>query len=318
MYSKLYQFLLLGYFLSCISVHSQVHSKSPSQESVNWFLKTLENTFAENDSLRFILLGESNHRSLEQHQIKSRLVKGLLSKGFDHLVFESDFIGLSLDSDVENLHDFWRNSPPICELFNSLPGTVKISGIDNRLHTEASRDQFWLIIDTLQLNLSRKDKEVINQIVDYRLNTPEHLSANQQKFMIDSVMEKLYWKGGNPDGLEDEIQTLRSLRSALTIYLEKEIYNGIAVRNEQMADNLLFLSRKYPDDRFIVWIANAHISKKIPPHFGVPVLRQYLDSICPGQSLSVAITSSRTGKITGKKSWIKSIQLFKGGTSLTQ
>ena len=59
-------------------------------------------------------------------------------------------------------------------------------------------------------------------------------------------------------------QILNSLKSAIELYTVKDNNSDkkrIPIRDKQMAKNLDFLVKDNPDKKFLVWIANGHMSK---------------------------------------------------------
>jgi len=234
---------------------------------------------------KIVMLGEQEHGDAATFLAKSRLVKYLHEeKGFDVLAFESDFYGLNegwdkLTKTKENIDSFiYKNVFPtwtLCHTCNNLFYTyisktfgtgnpLQISGIDCQFYgTYSSANfvkQFQLYFNKyegLEKNIAAVlpllDSLIIPHFIKTTTTTARlayNLGIIYNRLIADANVSK-FW-----------LQVLKSYISCVTgiqAHLEKQVKN---YRDMQMADNLDWLCRiKYPDEKIIVWAANAHIAK---------------------------------------------------------
>lgn len=249
--------------------------------------------------VRLVMLGEADHRSGSDFLAKSRLVKFLHRElGFDVLAFEAPMFDMTV------AWDRLRSGTPSAEAFSLGASTwagaeqmqplveylgdeargrrpLEIAGFDHQ-HQMASLFQY---ADDLRTFL--KERSLGGPLVD-----PE----SPESAVLRGLSQVLYQYGitPRPDGptrraflaaveksltavsaMRDErarqwAQLLRNLSChARFVMGNSEI--GTCNRDEQMAENLLWLANeRYPDRKIIVWSHTGHAARfaKMPPEYG--------------------------------------------------
>lgn len=233
----------------------------------NLLTEEVQNIFSDHiENKRVVFLGESEHHIGSDFLAKAEFIKFLVNeKGYKDIVFESDFIGLYFDHEKYNIFPHWSLSVQCQELFEFLEkNNVTIWGFDNQTHSYYTYHNFLnKLKDFLDENSIVYESEFI-ELVDVILkngsSSNKKLKKNEAIFLIeeidkyrlnDKVKSNLLWH-----------QILESFRSTVQIYtINNGKKQGIPIRDEQMAKNLDFIVNKFPDKKFIVWLANAHMAK---------------------------------------------------------
>lgn len=252
------------------SIFSQIEHNVYDLNSINNLLtdqvkKVIDENTVENKT---IFLGEAVHYSGSDFLAKAEFVKYLVSNhGYKDIAFESDFFALLFDHKKKNLYRFWSQSKQCEELFTFLEkNNVTLWGFDNQLNSNYSNKYFTkklgevLLLNNISLSeeFIRLTKSVIkNQYKSRKLLKPQEIA-----FLMNYVERLL---SNNSTVLNSKWrQILLSFKSAITLYTIK---NGrsdkkiITIRDKQMAQNLNFLINHNSDKKFIVWLANGHMSK---------------------------------------------------------
>ncbi len=213
---------------------------------------------------RVIFLGEAEHHIGSDFLSKTQFIKYLVTKhGFRDIAFEGDFFALYHEHDQKNLFPIWSKSTQCQDLFNFLKEhNVTIWGFDNQFSSVFSFRNFSpLLFEFLTSNgipYETTFKTHVNNVMksgpkmNRELNEKEiaTLLDNLDSLLLNStVLENHFWK-----------QALESFQSLVRQYNSNRKL-GIEIRDRQMASNLNFLTVKMKDRKFLVWAANAHISK---------------------------------------------------------
>ncbi|WP_121965747.1 erythromycin esterase family protein [Myroides sp. N17-2] len=216
-----------------------------------------------------IFLGEADHQYGSDLKTKFEILKYLvLELSYKDVVFEADFFALSFIHSDNSLYKMWRYSDQIWEMATFMKdNNVTIYGMDNKLHT---KDSYTHFIPMLQEYLSTLDiiledrfislsKEVVlnngfNNGNKLTSNDIEYLNQYISKLLTnESIIAQKEWK-----------QILESYISAANMYYNRahdKKYSLNIDRDIQMASNLDFIVKNNPEKKFVVWLANAHMSK---------------------------------------------------------
>jgi erythromycin esterase len=213
---------------------------------------------------RIVFLGESEHHIGSDFLAKTELVKYLVTEqNYSNIAFESDFFALYFEHDQKNTFPFWSKSVQCVELFKFLKEhNVIIWGFDNQFSTPYTfstfskqlfnflqqnniiiEEKFKNLVEEIMKNGSQIDKIISQKDVDYIIAQIDILLKNT------SVLNSSEWN-----------QFIQSFRSTVIQYTSSK-KNGKQIRDSQMAKNLNFITERLPNEKFIVWAANAHISK---------------------------------------------------------
>ena len=210
---------------------------------------------------RIVFLGESAHHIGSDFLAKTEFVKYLVNeKGYKNIVFESDFFGLYFDHKKFNIFPHWTQSEQCQDLFNFLEkNEVTIWGLDNHTHSYFTYHNFATKLEVYlkQNNISLSDKFI--QLADKTIKTRgDGLKKDEVEYLLNSL--DLLLSNENINSVWH--QFLESFKSAVEIYtIHSSKKEGIPIRDKQMAKNLGFLVNEYPEEKFLVWVANAHMSK---------------------------------------------------------
>ena len=215
-----------------------------------------------------VFLGEAVHYSGSDFLAKTEFVKYLVTKhGYKDIAFESDFFALLFNHDKKNLYTMWYKSNQCKELFDFLEkNNVTIWGFDNKINTIYSHQNFSKkLSEILSINGVILDKEftrLTKNLMVYQYKSRKKLTNKEVNFLKtytnqllenNTILSNVLWT-----------QILNSLKSAIELYTVKDNNSDkkrIPIRDKQMAKNLDFLVKDNPDKKFLVWIANGHMSK---------------------------------------------------------
>ena len=239
-------------------------------ESNTYQLNTLENLLTDDvkkiisyniENKSVVFLGESAHHMGSDFLAKTEFVKYLFNeKGYKDIVFESDFFGLYFDHKKYNIFPHWTRSEQCQDLFRFLEvHDVTLWGLDNYTNSYYTYHNFaQKLNDYLKgKNINVDDRFI--KLTDKSIKTAgDELNKDEVKFLLGTIDVLLSNEKINPLWH----QFLESFQSAVEIYTIHSIRKeGIPIRDKQMAKNLDFLVKKFPEKKFLVWVANAHMSK---------------------------------------------------------
>lgn len=268
---------------------------SVSSFDTNYFdLQPLKNVLK---NVKIIMLGEAAHGEGNVTSAKIRLIKYLHEEmGFDMLAFESGFYdfhkasesvknGMRIDTALNySILGVWTGMnefDPLLKYINdsNVKGNNPLSfcGIDNQM-----TENYWSS-SSLMKDIEKEFKEIsplseVDRKLFYALidkarsyqNNPFGNLQDSSRFFLDlnmyvSLTKKLkdkekgcYWKQIFKC-IEAESKSAMAYRNNA----EKPWYLIAGIRDEQMADNLIWLIEHNPDKKFIVWAASNHLSRNL-------------------------------------------------------
>jgi erythromycin esterase len=247
-----------------------------------------------------IFLGESVHYSGSDFLAKIEFVKYLVTEhSYKDIAFEGDFFALQFDHNKRSLYRMWSQSSQCKELFEFLEKhEVRIWGFDNRIGTPYSQKYFPLklakFLKENQLKLD-KDFERLSKIItqdEYDIQKTlnkkeiEYVKAYTSKLLsYGCVKQSKTWN-----------QILESFKSAIDLYAVKDNYSDKKrnpIRDTQMAKNLNFLVNQNPDKKFMVWLANGHMSKSNENWMNGKTMGYQFRELNPNPTYHIAFGSMR-------------------------
>lgn len=261
--------LIIILFLNQI-LFSQIEENTYELNSLNNLLtEDVKNIISQNiNEKQTVFLGESVHYSGSDFIAKTEFIKYLVTEhGFKDIVFESDFFALLFDHNKRNLYTMWSKSKQCEELFNFLEkNKVTIWGFDSRIPTAYSHKYFTIklseFLKTNNIELDKKFSKLAKTIIKDEYGVINTISKEEIEFVNDYLSILLSNELIKKD--KKWIQILESFKSSVKLYTVKDNnsdQNRIRIRDKQMAENLNFLVKNNPSKKFIVWLANAHMSK---------------------------------------------------------
>jgi len=263
-------FLVLGIFFICQMLFSQM-------ENNIYELNALDNNFLTEDVRKIIdqniqekqtiFLGESVHSSGSDFLAKTAFVKYLVTEhGYKDIAFEADFISLLFNHNKRNLPNIWKQSEQCKELMAFLAANnVTIWGFDIQMGGDAYivfpkkikeflstnkievEEKFFNLTNTFLLNKSRARKLLSKSDVDFLNNHITTLLQNE-KVKTDTQWTRIL------ESYKTDIKLRYTDR-------DQSVPRLNPTRDTEMAKNLDFIVKQNPDKKFIVWLANAHMSK---------------------------------------------------------
>ncbi|NER10441.1 erythromycin esterase [Muriicola jejuensis] len=302
--------LLLLLFFSYQITNSQIDAGIFELNSLNKLLteevkKIINNNVSKNET---VFLGEAVHYSGSDFLAKAEFVKYLvIEHGYKDIAFESDFFALLFDHDKQNLYRMWSKSSQCKELFDFLKKKeVTIWGFDNRIYSDYSYINFTKKLDQeLRKGNSRLNEDyerLAKTLIRNQYNSRRLITKQEIKFLVDYTDQLL-----NDHLIYSNVlwvQILKSFKSAITLYTLNDIYSDkkrIALRDKQMAKNLDFLIQHNAHNKFIVWLANGHMSKSNDKIMREQTMGYHFRQLNPNSSYHIAVGSIHLAPRTKEK-----------------
>lgn len=257
-------FIVFGLNSILAQIEKNIHELNSMENLLTKEVKEILNTNLTNKKVVF--LGEAEHHIGSDFLAKTEFVKYLvLEKGYKDIAFEGDFFGLYFDHNKINLYSFWSRSVQCKNLFEFLnEHNVTIWGFDNQMGSGYTWNNFTIkLTEFLKENSINIDKKFIDLIENYiknRRKANKVIGKSKLGKLVSDVDELLE----NDKVKKDKLWTqfLKSFKSDILINsTHKSSRKGIPIRDSQMASNLDFLIKIMPEKKFIVWLANAHMTK---------------------------------------------------------
>ena len=232
---------------------------------------------------KVVALGENSHGSSEIFKLKNRIIQYLaVNKGFDIFSIEANMpeaykvndYTVRGKGDPKKLLDiyFWtvRNEELLnlvewMHKFNKPKQRIEFTGFDQQKHYGAIDELF---------NAFKGNEEVENKIADLKKILDEMLIHAQQTNRydlddneikkIDSIIPFLQnsittssFQVSKKDWLRQNIVIIQQLLGMKNVDIN--VYS--AIRDKDMADNVLWIKNQNPKSKLIVWAHNEHIMK---------------------------------------------------------
>lgn len=263
-------FYLLSILFICQTLYSQI-------ENNIYELNALDNKFLTEDVKKIIdqnvegkqtvFLGEAVHLSGSDFLAKTEFVKYLVTEhGYKDIAFEANFISLLFNHNKRNLPNSWNVSEQCKELMAFLAANnVTIWGFDIQMGGDAYIVFPKKIKEFLSTNEIAVDEKFLSLTNTFLLNTSKPrkvLSKSDIDFLNDYISKLLQNEKVKSD--KQWTRILESYKANIKLkYTDRNmsVPRRNPVRDTEMAKNLDFIVKQNPDKKFIVWLANAHMSK---------------------------------------------------------
>ncbi|QXP68473.1 erythromycin esterase family protein [Polaribacter sp. AHE13PA] len=254
-----------------------------------------------------VFLGESVHYSGSDFLAKTEFIKYLvIEHNYKDIVFESDFFALLFEHDKRNLYTYWSKSNQCEELFKFLKeNNVTIWGFDNKLYSRYSYLNFTRklseILKEVGIELETEFTRLIKLIIKNQYNSRKELSQKEVDYLKKYIIELQANEIIKSNKVWNQI--LKSIESAIKLYTIKDNNsdkNRIPIRDKQMAENLDFLVKTNPSKKFIIWLANGHMSKSNSELMKGETMGYQFRELNPNNSYHIAFGSIRLTERTEK------------------
>ena len=289
--------ILISFFLYQSFCFCQIESNTHSLLFDSGELSTKVKDIIEQNSnnKQFVFLGESFHQSGADLVYKTKLLKYLVNElEYKDIIFESDFYGLFLDKNPKNIYWTWFGANQCKELFEFLKKEeLTLWGMDSKLHSIYSKQNFTSELEEklkeLNIKFSQDFVYVAEKLIKLQFKIKEELEDAEFNLFMSELNELLEVTSNLSDDFL--FQSLKNLKSSAINYMADDYKDGIAERERQMADNLNYLSKKFPNKKFIVWAANAHIAKTDNTYMGDATMGCEFLKLNPNNSYHIAFAS---------------------------
>ena len=295
-------FLLLILIFSNHIIFSQIVKDIYELDSINNLLteevkKIIDKNVSEKET---VFLGEAVHFSGTDFLAKTEFIKYLvIEHQYKDIAFESDFFALLFDHNKSNLYPLWSKSNQCEELFDFLKkNNVTIWGFDNKLHSDYSRNNFTTklseILNDGGIKLDNEFIRITNLIIANQFDSRKILSQKEINYVRNYIVEIQSDEAIKANKLWYQI--LENFKTAIKLYTVKDNIshkNGIPIRDKQMANNLDYLVKQNVNKKFIVWLANGHMSKSNDESMEGQTMGYQFRELNPNSSYHIAVASIR-------------------------
>lgn len=243
-----------------------------------------------------ISLGERGHDDISSYEVKSKMINYLKTKQFKSVALEAapflstyvfsnpEYCDLTKDWKIE--HFWWlmfrEGKEEALKLFTEAVyrQEIKIYGMDSHLgdydviSAKAILDKY-LKMFPVDINWSKLQDFYTRYFVFYEYPNIQPLRTEEQyelMRMIDTISNYVHYIISEKERTTDLAAVLQWIRNINTGFsyvkynnpqsadMQKFIFRN---RDIQMAENMIWLTKNYPKEKFIIWQANFHGAKDI-------------------------------------------------------
>jgi erythromycin esterase len=280
-------------------------------------LNSLDNNFLTEDVKKIIdqniegkqtvFLGEATHISGSDFLAKTEFVKYLVTEhGYKNIAFEADFISLLFNHNKRHLPKIWRESEQCKELMTFLEDNnvtiwgfdIQFGGYTHIIFPKKIKEFFT----TNEIEVEEKFLSLTDTFLLNRLKPRKVLSKSDIDFLNDYITKLLQSEKVKSD--KQWTRILESYKSNIKLcYTDR--YQSVPKRNPtrdtEMAKNLDFIVKQNPDKKFIVWLANAHMSKCNYEYMKGLTMGYQFRELNPNTSYHIAFGSMRMRGLEGER-----------------
>jgi hypothetical protein len=275
----------------CLSVEENIAERALALENDTTFLFLDE--VMKNRTVLF--LGEAGHSDTTTTQLKVNMINHLNRKGFHSVLFEAaPFISSYVfsspqyndstnDWDIRDFFGLWLEIQPFQSLFEQIKNRqIKAFGIDSHVGFYDIKAVKAILDPYTRDEPFNLDWEKLNESYLHRLVFWEKMSEHEQFEMMQMIdlisiyTQYLINKNGKTIDLEVLVQWIKTINTTFSYILYTEPFDSTMSksvvrktllpfrnRDSQMAENILWITEHFPDEKFTVWAANFHGAKKI-------------------------------------------------------
>ena len=226
---------------------------------------------------QIVMLGEQSHTDATTFETKIKLIKYLHQEmGFDILAFESGIYGCdrawSMMQEGHDVKDAFAkgifNTWSVLNLFNSLYqyfekemalGTpLMLTGFDPQIISKLAADYFDKDLTAFLATIDDASYQKEIQQLQLFINESRKGKRIKKNKAIQNIafLQKTIGLIKNKPSTANSDLWIQSLKS-LEVFIS-DTYLETNNRDQQMAENLIWLKEKYPDKKIICWGATSH------------------------------------------------------------